>query len=142
MGQTKCCVLDSGFATLTGVLPSMTEQVNFPGDLSETMRVLVRRVIKKRAQFYIDEINPEEAAKYCQAPAMFIHCKNDKLYPKENSEILYKRYATSNKILKIRQGNHYADLTDEYVEMIVKFFKTHLLESPKNALKNKEPKEH
>jgi fermentation-respiration switch protein FrsA (DUF1100 family) len=98
-------------------------------DLSETMLVLVRNVIKKRALFYIDELNPEEAAKYCQAPAMFIHGTDDKLFPKENSEILLKRYATSNKSLRLRLGNHYADLLDDDIREIIKFFKLHLLDS-------------
>lgn len=30
MGVINACVLDSGFASLRGVLPTMTKQTNFP----------------------------------------------------------------------------------------------------------------
>jgi len=58
----------------------------------------IRKTIKKKANFDIDEVSPIDLIHKCKMPAIFIHGKKDKIVPISHSHKLFKDYKGTAKI--------------------------------------------
>lgn len=82
----------------------------------------------------ISDIDPEEAARACRAPALFVHAKDDTVFAPEHTQKNFDAYGSKagadlskiNKVLRLVEGEHNSQRPEDILTAISRFFKTHL----------------
>ena len=99
-------ILDSPFTTLRKVAEELTKHNTYiPNFLTSFGLMFVRRSIKSRAKFNIDDLNPIDHVDRSFIPAFFIHAKDDKFILPHHSKDLFDKYA-GDKQYRLVKGNH------------------------------------
>ena len=87
-------ILDSPFTTLRKVAEELTKHIPYiPGFLTKFGLYFVKKSIKRRAKFNIDDLNPIEHVDKSYIPAFFIHAKKDTFILPHHSKDLFDKYA-------------------------------------------------
>ena len=90
-------ILDSPFATLRKVAEELTKRHTYiPGFLTSFGLMFIRKSIKSKAKFNIDDLNPIDHVDKTFIPAFFIHAKDDDFILPHHSKDLSKKYAGDN----------------------------------------------
>ncbi|KAK9790555.1 hypothetical protein WJX73_002562 [Symbiochloris irregularis] len=100
-------VVDSPFARLTELMLELCEEQRIPIPRA-FMRValsMMRRSVKKRAQFSLDDVAPLDLAPKAFIPALFGHAEKDTFISANHTRRLHEAYA-GDKELVIFDGDH------------------------------------
>ena len=74
----------------------------------------------------VEDLNTEEMAKVCEAPAYFMHAEGDEFVVLENTEKVHTSYKGTNKVLKTFAGDHNTERPAEVIAEAIDFLKTNL----------------
>jgi len=105
-------VLDSPFSRLSDLMyevGSADKSQGGPGlprPLAKVAISMLRRSVKKRAQFDIKDVDPLSVAPSTHVPALFAHGKDDDFVKCHHSEVLYKAYGGEVKNIIMLEGGH------------------------------------
>ena len=107
-------VLDSPFANLRQLAEELARTyTKLPGFILSSVMFFIKRTIKKKAGFDIEDLNPLEHVDKSFIPVQFIAAKNDTFILPAHTEQLHGLYA-GEKVLKIVDGDHNS-IRPEYV---------------------------
>ena len=115
-------VVDSPFSSLKKLSKELASRyAKLPGFVLSGAMSLVRKTIKKKAKFDINELNPIDSVDKCFIPAMFAAGKNDTFILPQHSEELYQKYA-GEKSIKYIDCDHNDPRPDFYMHSVAIFF--------------------
>ena len=87
-------ILDSPFSTFRSVAEELAKQYSsIPNFLTSFGLMFVRKTIKNKAKFNIDNLKPIDHVNKSFIPAFFIHAKGDKFILPHHSKKLHDKYA-------------------------------------------------
>lgn len=103
-----CCVIsDSPFSNLKELaLEFARERTNVPGFLLKGAFSFVKRSIKKRADFNINDLDQTKIVNKCTMPVIFLTSKEDNFVKYHHIEKLYLLYAGTEKKIIYVKGDH------------------------------------
>ena len=120
--KISAMILDSGFFSLKILINELVEtKINLPQFFIDQMLKSVKKTVKEKANFNMDEIEPYLYIKNCKIPAFFIHGSNDEFVKPHHCQDLYKLYGGKDKILTFVKGNHNSPRSKKLREDVVKF---------------------
>ena len=115
-------VLDSPFASLKVLAKELANRyAKLPGFVLSGTISLIRKTIKKKANFDINELTPLEKVDKCFIPAMFAAGTNDTFILPHHSEDIYKKYA-GEKSLKYFECDHNEPRPEFFMSSVAIFF--------------------
>ena len=115
-------VADSPFSSLKKLSKELANRyAKLPGFVLSGALSLVRKTIKKKAKFDINDLNPMDNVDKCFIPAMFAAGKNDTFILPTHTEELYQKYA-GEKSLKYVECDHNDPRPDFYMHSVAIFF--------------------
>ena len=115
-------VLDSPFSSLKILIDELArDRVNLPNFIINQALKLIKEIIKEKANFNLDDIEPIEYAGKCFIPAYFCHAKNDTFVDIHHCKDLYKIYAGDKDIVYVK-GNHNTERPIHFKDSVVVFF--------------------
>jgi len=120
-------VIDSSFANLKQLAKEMAlNHIKIPKFILSVGLVFIRRTIKKKAGFDIDELSPISHANRCFIPAMFIAARGDDFIKLHHSEDIYNLYAGEKNIV-FCDGGHNTSRPKFLFDSVAIFFYNRLL---------------
>jgi fermentation-respiration switch protein FrsA (DUF1100 family) len=115
-------VLDSPFSSLKKLAKELANRyAKLPGFVLSGAISLVRKTIKKKAKFDINELNPLDCVDKCFIPAMFAAGNHDTFILPHHSEELYQKYS-GEKSIKYFECDHNEPRPDFYMHSVAIFF--------------------
>lgn len=115
-------VLDSPFADLRQLSEELARTyTKLPGFVLSAAISLVRKTIKKKAGFNIDELKPIDYVANSFIPVSFIAAKDDTFILPAHAQKLFEKYA-GEKTLKIVEGDHNSVRPEFVMDSITIFF--------------------
>ena len=115
-------VLDSPFSSLKILIDELArERVNLPNFIINQALKLIKEIIKEKANFNMDDIEPINYAGKCFIPAYFCHAKGDTFVNIHHCKDLYKLYAGDKNIVYVK-GNHNTERPIHFKDSVVLFF--------------------
>ena len=115
-------VLDSPFANLKQLAEELARNyTKLPGFVLSGAISLIRKTIKKKAGFNINDLNPLDHVGQSFIPVNFIAAKDDNFILPAHTEKLYEKYA-GEKTLKIVEGDHNSVRPEFVMDSITIFF--------------------
>lgn len=115
-------VVDSPFCSLKTLAKELAGRyAKLPGFLLSGAISLIRKTIKKKAKFDINDLNPLQFIEQCFIPAMFAVGKNDTFILPHHSEELYEKYA-GEKSIKYVDCDHNEPRPEFYMHSVAIFF--------------------
>ncbi|KAF3785756.1 Uncharacterized protein EJ110_NYTH22510 [Nymphaea thermarum] len=116
-------VLDSPFANLIDLMMELvdTYKIRLPKFTVKVAIHYMRRVVQKKANFDIGNLNAVEVAKSCFVPALFGHATEDDFIQPHHSDRIYDTYAGDKNIIKF-DGDHNSQRPQFYFDSITIFF--------------------
>ena len=115
-------VLDSPFSSLKILIDELArERVNLPNFIINQAIKLIKEIIKEKANFNLDDIEPINYAGKCFIPAYFCHAKGDTFVDIHHCKDLYKLYAGDKKVVYVK-GNHNTERPIHFKDIVVLFF--------------------
>lgn len=85
VGTFNCAVLDSGFCSLDYIINSMAGQMGIPPEFVQMLMPMLEMGLQQQTGMQTTDLNTEEKAKSCEAPAHFMHAEGDSFVVLENS---------------------------------------------------------
>ena len=85
IGTYSCAVLDSGFCSLSYLMNSMAGQMGIPPEFVAMLEPMIAMALQQQVGLTVEDLNTEEFAKKCEAPAHFMHAEGDDFVVLENS---------------------------------------------------------
>ena len=137
-------VLDSPFANLRTLAEELARSyTKLPGFVLAGAMSLVKKTIKKKAGFNIEDLKPIDYVEQSFIPVSFIAAKDDTFILPAHTQKLFEKYS-GEKTLKIVEGDHNSVRPDYIMDSITIFFHyilqcEALPQSPKKK-KNRAPK--
>ena len=131
--EISCVALDSGFSSLSLVFGTMTKRQGFKPEVLDALLPHIDKGIYDKVGFHIKDLNPEEFAKSCKAPALFLHGRDDVFIIPENTKRNFDAYAGP-KDVEIFAGDHNSERSVKTINKILAFLEKHLL-NPDSAKK-------
>jgi len=120
-------VIDSSFANLKQLVKEMAlNHIKIPKFVLSAGLAFIRRTIKNKAGFDINDLSPIKHADKCFIPAMFIAARDDDFIKLHHSEDIYKLYA-GEKYIIFCDGGHNSTRPKFLIDSIVIFFHNILL---------------
>ncbi|CAL8472078.1 g11620 [Coccomyxa elongata] len=100
-------IVDSPFSKLKDLMVELTEEQKLPIPRAFMRMALsmMKRSVKKRANFNIDDVSPIDVVGQSFIPALFGHSESDSFISKAHSQKLHKAYA-GDKNLIMFEGDH------------------------------------
>eukprot|EP00188_Purpureofilum_apyrenoidigerum_P002061 Plantae.Rhodophyta-Purpureofilum_apyrenoidigerum.ctg22258.p1 GENE.Plantae.Rhodophyta-Purpureofilum_apyrenoidigerum.ctg22258~~Plantae.Rhodophyta-Purpureofilum_apyrenoidigerum.ctg22258.p1 ORF type:complete len:539 (-),score=82.62 Plantae.Rhodophyta-Purpureofilum_apyrenoidigerum.ctg22258:352-1947(-) len=142
----KCMILDSGYASFDKLAEETVERMPLPPGIPRKLLLSVgvrhvRKIVRERAGFDLNEVQPAKSAKQVDVPAVIIHGMEDEVVSVNHAAIIFKNYACQDKeLIKIEGGHHDSPrpswVDDKAFLLLQKHFCTNLLEYV-TALKNR-----
>ena len=124
--RIKAAVIDSTFADFNVLAKQLCRKVKaIPDILINFAMYFVKKTIKERCGFEIEELRPIDHAKLCTAAAFFIHAMKDELIPLEHTLKIYEQYG-GEKVLNVCGGGHHTKRDKELLEKVATFLINHL----------------
>lgn len=115
-------VVDSPFSSLKVLAKELASRyVKLPGFLLSGALKLIRKSIRKKANFDINELNPIDFVDKCFIPATFTLGVNDTFILPSHSELMYEKYS-GEKLLKRVDCDHNEPRPEYYMHSIAIFF--------------------
>ena len=115
-------VLDSPFSSLKILIDELAkERVALPEFIVNQAIKLIKEIIKDKADFNLDDIEPKEYAKKCFIPAYFCHSKEDSFVNIHHCKDLFKIYAGDKSIVYVK-GNHNTERPIHFKDSVALFF--------------------
>ena len=116
-------VLDSPFSNLRELsLELATKHSNVPKLLIKGALGLIRKTIKERAKFDIDDISPIDHVKQAFIPAFFIVGNKDDFIDPTHTEKMYAAYAGDKNISRDSNGDHNSPRPSYIIDSVGIFF--------------------
>ena len=99
-------ILDSPFSSLRAVAEELAKRFSsIPSFLTGFGLMFIRKSIKSRAKFNIDDLKPIDHVDKSFIPAMFVHAEGDEFILPHHSKKLFDKYA-GDKEYRLVKGNH------------------------------------
>ncbi|XP_074589519.1 uncharacterized protein LOC141845342 isoform X2 [Curcuma longa] len=116
-------VLDSAFSNLFELMMELADvyKIRLPKFTIRLALRYMRRVIQKRANFDIMELNAVQSAPKTFIPALFGHASDDIFIQARHSDIIYESYAGDKNIIKF-EGDHNSPRPQFYYDSVSIFF--------------------
>jgi pimeloyl-ACP methyl ester carboxylesterase len=115
-------VLDSPFANLRQLAEELAKSyTKLPGFMLSAAISLIRKTIKKKAAFNIDDLNPLDHVSQSFIPVTFIAAKDDTFILPSHTQSLYEKYS-GEKTVKIVDGDHNSARPEYVMDSITIFF--------------------
>ncbi|CAL5224837.1 g7591 [Coccomyxa viridis] len=118
-------VLDSPFSRLRDLMVELCEEQKLPIPRA-FMRIalsMMRRSVRRRANFSIDEVSPLDVVPGSFIPALFGHAEQDTFVNKAHSEKLHKAYAGDKNLITF-EGDHNSHRPQFFYTSVLFFLKT------------------
>ncbi|KAL9235177.1 hypothetical protein vseg_009964 [Gypsophila vaccaria] len=117
-------VLDSAFSDLFDLMMELVDiyKIRLPKFTVKMAVQYMRRVIQKRADFDIKDLNCKQVASKALVPALFAHASGDKFIQPHHSDIIFKFYAGEKKNIIKFDGDHNSPRPQFYYDSISIFF--------------------
>ncbi|KAH7431098.1 hypothetical protein KP509_08G029500 [Ceratopteris richardii] len=131
-------VLDSPFSNLYNLMMELVDvyKIRLPKFTIRVALQIMRRIIQKRAQFDIMDMDISQLAAKTFMPALIGHAKGDVFVLPHHSELIYKEYAGDKNIITF-EGDHNSSRPQFYYDSVTIFFHNVLnppILSPENAI--------
>ena len=124
--RIKAAVIDSTFADFNVLAKQLCRKVKaIPDILIYFVMYFVKKTIKEKCGFDIENLRPIDYASLCTAAAFFIHAMRDELIPLEHTLKIYEQYA-GEKVLNVCGGGHHTKRDKELLEKVATFLQNHL----------------
>jgi len=115
-------VIDSPFCSLSRLSDELARTYSkIPGFIVSVAKSMIRKTIKKKAGFNINDLEPIDHVNKCFIPAMFICANGDMLISPSHTHDLYAKYA-GDKSLSIVEGDHNSARPQYVLDSIAIFF--------------------
>jgi len=144
--HVKCMILDSGYASFDKLAEETVERMPLPPGIPRKLLLSVgvrhvRKIVRERAGFDLNDVQPAKSAKHVDVPALIIHGVEDEVVSVNHALSIFKNYACPEKELaKIDGGQHDSPrptwVDDKAFLLLQKHFSSNLLEYV-SALKNR-----
>ncbi|KAH0455030.1 hypothetical protein IEQ34_016954 [Dendrobium chrysotoxum] len=125
-------VLDSPFSNLVELMMELVDTYKYPLP-KFTVKLAIqhmRKIIKRKANFDIMDLDPIQPAKCCFVPALLGHATDDDFIQPHHSDRIYDAYAGDKNIIKF-DGDHNSPRPQFYFDSITIFFHN-VLSPPKD----------
>lgn len=123
-------VADSPFSKLVDLMfelaTSKDQGLRIPRPLARMAMALMRRSVKKRAGFSIDQVSPLDKVEECYVPTLFGHGKDDDFIPLHHSEKLFVSHGADTKNFVAFEGDHNSARPSYWYENALTFLLTAL----------------
>ena len=124
--RIKAAAIDSTFADFNVLAKQLCRKVKaIPDILINFAMYFVKKTIKAKCGFEIEDLRPIDHASLCTAAAFFIHAMKDELIPLEHTLKIYEQYA-GEKYLNVCEGGHHTKRDKELLEKVATFLKKQL----------------
>lgn len=104
------CVVDSPFSSLVDLMTEIaTGQENgmgLPKSVVKMLLVFMRRSVRKRAGFKLDDVSPKNVVRETYVPVLFGHGREDTFIGEWHSERLFERHGADVKRVVTFEGDH------------------------------------
>ncbi|MCO5591029.1 hypothetical protein L7F22_045005 [Adiantum nelumboides] len=116
-------VLDSPFSNLYSLMMELVDvyKIRLPKFTIRVALQIMRRIIQKRAQFDIMDMNVSQLASKTFMPALFGHAKGDVFVPPHHADLIHRVYAGDKNIIKF-EGDHNSSRPQFYYDSVTIFF--------------------
>jgi hypothetical protein len=115
-------VLDSPFSSLSLLAEELAKNYGgVPKLLVSTAMKLIRKSIKSRAHFEINDLNPIDHVEQCFIPALFTAGKEDTFIVPAHTQALHEKYA-GDKNLVLVEGDHNSPRPQYFLDSVGIFF--------------------
>lgn len=116
-------VLDSPFSNLFNLMMELVDvyKIRLPKFTIRVALQIMRRIIQKRAQFDIMDMNVAQIASKTFMPVLFGHAKGDIFVSPHHSDLIHKEYAGDKNIIKF-EGDHNSSRPQFYYDSVTIFF--------------------
>lgn len=108
--EIVAAVVDSPFSRLTELILDLASDrqqgPGLPRGVARLAVALLKRSVKMRAGFNIDEVNPIDSCTSCSVPTLFGHGTEDILVPSHHSQALYEAHSAEVKNLILFDAGH------------------------------------
>lgn len=138
-------VMDSPFARLTELMVELVDEqkVPIPKAFMRVALGMMRRSVRKRAGFNIDDVAPLNRVSQCHIPALFGHATEDTFVSKTHSQRLHDAYAGEKDFITFK-GDHNSVRPSQFYSSALIFLLRALrwedhLQSPRPCLPLKSP---
>jgi len=129
-----CVVLDSPFAKFKRLVHELVKsRANVPKLFTSMVLGMLRKKVKKKANFDVFELKPIEYVKELKMPALFGAPKDDTFVSPQHTKDLYMAHSGQKK-LSTFEGDHNSQRPIEWVMCVMEFIKTQL-HSQENSFK-------
>jgi len=127
----SCVVLDSPFADFKRLVQELVKaRANIPAFLTSIALKMIRRTVKKKANFDIYELKPIEYSNKLKVPALFGAPKDDTFVSPQHTKDLYMAHGGEKRMLSF-EGDHNSQRPLEWIVLVIDFLKAQLFEKPK-----------
>lgn len=115
-------VLDSPFTSLSVLAEELAKNyANVPKLLVSTAMKLIRKSIRSKAHFDINDLNPIDHVQQCFIPALFTAGKEDTFIVPAHTQTLYEKYS-GDKNLVLVDGDHNSPRPPYFLDSVGIFF--------------------
>ena len=115
-------VLDSPFSSLKLLINELAkDRVALPDFIIKQAIKWIKEIIKEKADFNLDNIEPRDYASKCYIPAFFCHSKGDTFVNIHHSKDLFNLYAGDKNIVYVK-GNHNSERPIHFKDSVAIFF--------------------
>lgn len=116
-------VLDSPFSNLFDLMMELVDvyKIRLPKFTVRVALQIMRRIIQKRAQFDIMDLNVRQLASKTFIPVLFGHANDDIFVQPRHSDIIHEDYAGDKNIIKF-EGDHNSPRPQFYYDSVTIFF--------------------
>lgn len=116
-------VLDSPFSNLKSLTKELASvhAKNVPGFVLSAAKSMIRKTIKKKANFDSNELDPLKHVDQCFIPALFVAGQEDTFINPNHARILFEKYAGDKNII-IVEGDHNSERPQFMLDSVAIFF--------------------
>ncbi|XP_021861698.1 uncharacterized protein [Spinacia oleracea] len=116
-------VIDSAFSNLFDLMMELVDvyKIRLPKFTVKMAVRYMRRVIRRRANFDIKDLNSLQVASQTFIPALLGHANGDKFIQPHHSDVIFKLYAGDKNIIKF-DGDHNSSRPQFYYDSVSIFF--------------------
>ena len=104
------CVVDSPFSSLVDLMTEIaTDSENgmgLPKSVVKMLLVFMKRSVRKRAAFKLEDVSPKDVARDTYVPVLFGHGREDTFIRDWHSERLFERHGAEVKRVVMFEGDH------------------------------------
>ena len=115
-------VLDSPFSSLRILIDELArDRVSLPNFIVKQAIKWIKEIIKEKADFNLDDIEPKDYATKCYMPAYFCHSKGDTFVNIHHCKDLFSLYKGDKSIVYVK-GNHNSERPIHFKDSVAVFF--------------------